>query len=97
MILKSQLGRVASWISRLEGKKGGEIYNDDDISIIFESRPLHDWGVKLQGMSLDWVFPKVTIRGAIIICNMVFQLHQVQYLKFFSYDNSMISPGVSMF
>ena len=83
MILKSQLGRVASWISRLEGKKGGEIYNDDDISIIFESRPLHDWGVKLQGMSLDWVFPKVTIRGAIMIWHMIFQRQRVPDLKLF--------------
>ena len=42
---------MVSGILRLEGKKRKETYVDDDRRRIFESRPLHAWGVGLLGLS----------------------------------------------
>ena len=76
-LFKEKSDHVVSRISRLEVKKGEEKDDDNERRIIFESIPVHACGGDLQGLSQDWVFPKVTLSGAIMIWYMGFQNRQV--------------------
>ena len=45
---KEKSDRVVSRISRLDGKKGEETDDDDERRRIFEPRPLHAWGGRVN-------------------------------------------------
>ena len=68
------------------------------ICFIFELRPLHYWEVKFQDFPHNWVLPKVTLNGSILILHVGLQRDKPSELKLLqSYHCSHVRRGQERF
>eukprot|EP00957_Ditylum_brightwellii_P051728 3922419-Ditylum_brightwellii.AAC.1 len=63
---RAQSNKVIDQINCLQGT-AAQVEPCKERSCLFESCPLHSCSDKLQGLPCDWVMPRMTLNGAILM------------------------------